>query len=201
MPRLLRFVIYTLVIAAICYSLPLIPASGDVTAFTENHPVEWTQFALLIVSAGIIMLAGWRDRNRRELFVFIGGLFLLAAFREQDANLEFVPWLGWKIGTVLVLPGMIAIVLLRWTRFRQQLVAMSETPAFALGWAGFIVAVPVSQLMGHGPFLEALLGEHYHRAYKHVIEESGELIGYLIAAFGVVEAAIDASGSRRPARA
>lgn len=53
-----------------------------------------------------------------------------------------------------------------------------------------IVAVPIAQLLGHAAFLESLMGENYMRAYKRVIEESGELLGYLLLLEGSIESLV-----------
>jgi len=89
-------------------------------------------------------------------------------------------------------------VVVRFDRVGEQFASFVGSPAFVLGWAGVMIVLPVAQLIGHGPFLEAMLGEHYRRAYKHVIEESAELIGYMMLAAAAVEAWIQAnSGSHQ----
>lgn len=54
-----------------------------------------------------------------------------------------------------------------------------------------IVAVPISQLLGHGDFLQALMGDKYDRSYKRVIEETLGLMGYILVFAGTVEAALE----------
>jgi len=54
-------------------------------------------------------------------------------------------------------------------------------------WAGFIVAVPLAQLVGHGPFFRLFMDEEHVRNIKRVFEESGEFCGYLILLFGTIE--------------
>jgi hypothetical protein len=68
-----------------------------------------------------------------------------------------------------------------------QIAAFLRTPAFAVLWAGFIVAVPLAQLIGHGPFFLLFMDEVHVRNIKRVFEESGEFCGYLILFFGTIE--------------
>lgn len=49
------------------------------------------------------------------------------------------------------------------------------------------MAVPFAQLVGHGNFLQIIMGDDYVRDYKRVIEELGELFGYLLLVIGSVE--------------
>lgn len=186
---LARFLIYTVAITAFCMQLPSTIAGGDMQEFTENRWVEWLQFALVIGSVGLFVIRARLVPGARELLVLLAGLYALAAFRELDNLLDsLVPWLGWKLGPTLIMPLLVGLVVVRFDRMRKQFASFVGSPAFVLGWAGFMIVVPIAQLIGHGPFLEAMLGEHYHRAYKHVIEESAELTGYMMLAAAAVEA-------------
>lgn len=192
MNKLGRFLVYTVVIVLLGYSLPLLVEGRDVTLFTENHLVERAQFVLLAGALVLFAWHAWRSPGRRHPALLVSIALVVAMFRELDALLEdIIPWLGWKIGIVLALPAVIALVVLRAAEVRVQLNAFAGSTSFALGWAGLVIAVPVAQLFGHGPFLEALLGEHYHRAYKHLIEESGELVGYFVLLVGGIESHFD----------
>ena len=185
---LFRFVLYTVAITTFCMLLPSTIADGNMQEFTENRWVEWLQFALVVGSAGLLVDGARRVPESRELLVLIAGFYGLAAFRELDALLEaVVPLLGWKLGPTLLLPLMLALLIVRTRRVSDQFAFFLGSPGFVLGWAGFMIVVPVAQLIGHGPFLEAMLGDHYHRAYKHAIEESAALVGYMMLAAAAVE--------------
>jgi len=58
-------------------------------------------------------------------------------------------------------------------------------------WAGFLIAVPLGQLVGHGDFLQTLMGDDYLRDYKRVLEETFEVMGYILMLAGTVEAAVE----------
>ena len=53
--------------------------------------------------------------------------------------------------------------------------------------AGFVIAVPLAQLVGHAPFFRLFMDEVHVRDIKRVFEESGEFMGYLILLFGTLE--------------
>jgi len=76
-------------------------------------------------------------------------------------------------------------------KLKRQIAHFLPSPAFTMLWAGFVVAVPVAQLLGHGSFLKSLMGDDYIRSYKRVIEECGELIGYMLLLAGSVESVIN----------
>ena len=81
---------------------------------------------------------------------------------------------------------------------KGQLAEFVAHRAFVLFWAGFIVAVPYAQLVGHAAFLESLMGDDYQRDYKRVIEELGEMLGYLLILLGSIEALLQAGRCARP---
>ena len=68
-----------------------------------------------------------------------------------------------------------------------QIAAFLRTPAFVMLWAGFVIAVPLAQLVGHAPFFRLFMDEVHVRDIKRVFEESGEFMGYLILLFGTLE--------------
>lgn len=187
MPLVMRFVAYTLVIFAFTGSLQILVRDGDIVVFEDNGPIEWLQFGLLVAASAVFIAGSRIIQASREVFLMLASISAFAAVRELDWWLDgVIPWVGWKVGFVIVLYAAGAAYLRR-DKLRLQIVRFLYSPAFAIIWAGFIVAVPVAQLLGHGPFLQSLLGDDYTRSYKRVIEESGELVGYLLLVAGSVE--------------
>lgn len=191
MPVAIRFAAYTLAIFITTASLTPLAEHKDIYfIFTEHGPVEWMQLGLL-VAAGVVFSAGFfKLPDFRELFLILVSVSAFAAVRELDSTLDkAIPWIGWKIGFALLLFA----AALAWTKkdkVKRQLGHYLSSPAFVVLWAGVIVAVPIAQLLGHGAFLESLMGENYLRAYKRVIEESGELLGYLLLLEGSIESLV-----------
>ncbi len=187
-----RFIIYSLTVFGVTVSLPIIIDYGDIVVFSENGPVEWLQFLLLTIAASILLISSRHSTcSFRELLSILSFTAMFAAIRELDMILDrYIPVAGWS------LPAFFCIMAAGFIYWRQrdavtaQMTAFIDTRAFSLLWSGFIVAVPFAQLVGHGAFLQLLMGDDYVRDYKRVIEELGELMGYLFILAGSVEAAL-----------
>lgn len=186
-----RYAVYTGVILGFTASLPLMSRGSDgLRAFTDGGPVEWAQFALLTLVAGVNLAAGVRVRAFREVFFLLAAAAGFAAVREMDYALDrIVPVLGWKIGFVLPLAAGV-FAARAGDAFWAQMGVFVRTGAFVTMWAGLIVAIPVGQLVGHGELLELLMGEDYDHHYKHAIEEMLESAGYLMIGMGTVESVL-----------
>ncbi len=191
MPVIIRFAAYTLAIFIITALLtPLAEYKDIYFIFTENGPVEWLQLGMLVAASVLFFSVFFSLPAFRELFLILASVSAFAAVRELDSVLDkAIPWIGWKIGFALLLFA----AALAWTKrdkVKRQLGHYLSSPGFVVLWAGFIVAVPIAQLLGHAVFLESLMGENYLRAYKRVIEESGELLGYLLLLEGSIESLV-----------
>jgi hypothetical protein len=189
---ILRFIPYTLVIFAISGSLPAVVENGDFIVFKENGPIEWLQFTILLFSAIILLLySRLEGYTSGELFSIIALVETAAAIREMDATFDkFIPFLGWQFPFVVCVIIGVFIFLKNKDKVIPQLNGFVCSRAFSLLWCGFIVTVPFTQLIGHGDFLQSLMGNDYVRDYKRVIEELGELLGYMLILIGSFEAVL-----------
>lgn len=182
-----RFIIYTLAIFGFTLSLPLLVHDGDASAFQEDGVIEWVQFSCLLFAAFIFLSCATTNPHNRELSLWLAALACFAAIREMDATLDtLIPIFSWKVAFLVLIYPAIRILKNR-AAFLRQLAVFLKSQAFALLWTGFIVAIPAAQLIGHGPLLEAVMGDAYKGIYKRIIEESGEVIGYMILAIGAIE--------------
>ncbi|MFO7897557.1 MAG: hypothetical protein R6V58_00680 [Planctomycetota bacterium] len=183
-----RFVLYTAAVFLFLILLPHLVRDAHIGAFRENGPVESLQVALLLTAA-LLFLLGARPRGgARQLLVCLAFVTLFGVARELDSALEaWVPVFNWKgPAAIVALAG--AVYFFSHLRVvLTQLRAFVGTAPFALLWSGAVQSLIVAQLLGHGHFLKALIGEDYTRSYKRVLEESGELCGYSILLFGAVE--------------
>jgi hypothetical protein len=59
--------------------------------------------------------------------------------------------------------------------------------AFLILWCGFLVAIAFAQPFGHQQFLRLIMGSDYSRFVKNVVEEAGELVGYMLTLIGTIE--------------
>lgn len=187
---LTRFFAYLVVILTFTSLLPEMAANGHLEDFSEGSMIETAQFVLLVFTAGVFLFYAVRQEEARELCLLLGALATFACFREQDAFFDELSYLRWEIG---ILPFLLAGYYTR-TRFpalKSQIEIFASSRAFAMLWAGFVVAIPFAQLVGHGPFLEALMKGSYNRDYTRIIEESGELVGYFLLLAGSIESVVE----------
>lgn len=187
LPLAARYSVYTLLIAALSVMLPDIVRHQGVAFFYENGTIEWLQFSLLGASVLLFALGALCLPAHRRLAALLGCVAAFAATREMDRVLgRLLPVVSWKIGGLFLVAA--GWLLLRHGRvLLPQIAAFLRTPAFVMLWAGFVIAVPLAQLVGHAPFFRLFMDEVHVRDIKRVFEESGEFMGYLILLFGTLE--------------
>ncbi|WDT76689.1 MAG: hypothetical protein MPW16_05620 [Candidatus Manganitrophus sp.] len=198
-PTAVRFGLYGLITAG--FFQGFIFASYFIEAkrlFSENGPVEWCQFLLLLTCCGWLQATAVRSGSRREIF-HLGTLFILmAAVREMDANLDRYVFDGaWQLMvTGLILSGFFYA----WPRRRKiaaQLRSFLVSRSFGLFLAGLLVVMFFTPLLGQQRFWQAALQEHYIRSVARIVEESGELFGFLLILFGCIETSVFSSPDRK----
>ena len=185
-----RFTAYTAAVFTLTLSLPLVIEHGDIIIFKENGPIEWFQFSVLVAASAVFLFGGWRLAHFRQLFLLMAFVSIFAAIRELDVFLaRAIPGVGWKIGFIVILYA-IGSAYTKRKSVKRQLPPFVASSAFVILWAGFLVAVPFGQLIGHGAFLEVVMGDDYNRDYKRVIEETLETMGYLLVLIGSFESVL-----------
>jgi len=196
---ILRFTAYTVAIAGLCAGLRVLAENGEIAPFVENGLVEWLQFALIVAALAMLVLPIARNCEDRDLALATAMLFAIAAFRELDGVFDRIwPNPGWKIAPLVLGPALVVLIARRHARLRRQLDRFAGSIPFIVGWAGFMMVAVIARLIGHGPFLEAFMGELYHVDYKRAIEESGELVGYAILLIASLEWSFFRTGDDAP---
>lgn len=191
LPMALRYAAYTILIFAVTSSLPAFLQDESIGMFKEGSWVEWCQLMLLGATSGLYFYEAFFSNHHQTIFHFLGCLSAFAAIRELDAFLDrMIPLIGWKIGFAVIIYALFSAYLHK-KSFLRQIRIFLKTHSIVILWAGFIVAVPIGQLLGHGDFLQVLMGDNYDRSYKRVIEETLELMGYILVFAGTVEAALE----------
>ncbi len=186
-----RILLYTIAVFLFTYSLPYALEHGDIAAFKEDGFIEWVQVLILLGAIFMFFLTGALNKAVRIVFAVLFCFTVFALIRELDALLDsLVPFVGWKFG-YLSLAFMAFLLFRHWRDFLNQLRILLSSRAGVILWAGFIVAVPIGQLIGDSQFLESLMGDDYSRDYKRVIEEILELIGYLLVIISSIESYVE----------
>lgn len=188
-----RGAIYLLLVGAVSQASVIgAKRSDDVHAFfTERGPVEWAQLAMLVCCSGVLFVASRIGRAWRELSFVLCLLPLAAAARELDsvfkANVhERGHWV--VIGAVIAVATVYTIA--RRDALTRQADEVARTHAFGLMLAGAITVLAYARVMGQQRFWAEIYGDDFFRQTGRVVEESGELFGYLLILFGCVEHAI-----------
>ncbi|MBS3758511.1 MAG: hypothetical protein KGY61_07585 [Desulfobacterales bacterium] len=185
----LRYAVYTLLMFALTTSLPLILQQENIAAFKEGELIEWCQLILLISASGILLYGAFT--RHQGILRLLGCLSAFAALRELDTLFDrMLPVTGWKIGYLIIVYALVSVYMDK-KAIKDQIRDFLKTHAVVILWTGFLVAIPIGQLVGHGTFLKALMGEDYIRDYKRIIEESLELMGYLLILAGSIEALVE----------
>lgn len=193
---ILRLAIYAALVAG-TYEWMVLAASsrGAEWLVRDDGPVEITQFLASLATGNLFLLLS-RERLRfAELFRFFAALSLIACARELDnLTLELGSRDAYKL---IALPPLVWAV---WILVRsrellfEQLAVFSRTPGFSLLLAGFLVVTVYSQILGQKELWLAMLDADTYRPVKNLVEESSELLGYLLMLFGATETAADDSG-------
>ncbi len=192
-----RFATYTATLGGMLALLPHLTLHMDVAIFGEGGAVEWAQFGVLLLAVAGFAFGAARLPRFRQCFLLLALAAAVALVREADSPLNAVlPHVGWKLPATLVV---LAAVILIWrepARLGAQMKQFASCRGLPLLWAGLVVAVLFAQLVGHGRFLQLLMKQDYVRDYKRVVEELGELFGYVLVLFGTIESLVQAGALR-----
>jgi hypothetical protein len=186
---LTRFTGYTLLIGGLLAMLPALARGGGADSLMgEGGVLEWFQWTVIVSAGAVLGWSAWRLPPMRAVLALLASLAFVAGLRELDYWFDRrLPRLGWQTPAVLVLAAGAMTAWRARQRFGQQVQRFLALPAAGLLWAGAVTVLLFAQLVGHGAFMEALMGAHYARAHKRVIEELAEAFGYVLILLGAIE--------------
>jgi hypothetical protein len=189
----LRFLVYAALIAGTFEWMVVAVRTHDVHwLMRDDGPIEITQLlAALFTALLFFMLSRERPRSA-DLLRFLSSLSLIACARELDNfTLELGSRDAYKWMAMVPLAWTATILVRARGRLLDQLAAFSQTPGFSMLLAGFLVVVVYSQLLGQKALWMAVLPLDVYRPVKELVEESSELLGYLLMLFGAAEVAVE----------
>jgi len=159
----------------------------------EDGPLETLQLVLAATSAGLLLAASRRATTASRGFALLGLVCAFFAVRELDHVFDVVLWHGaWKWPAAPLVVGAVVVVWRTRSRLGEELRALARTPTFHLAFFGLLVIVVYAQVLGQKELWQAVMGDHYERPVKDLVEEATELLGYLLLAFAAVEAVLHA---------
>lgn len=185
--------LYTLAYVAALFALAKIASADRQQFFMEGHGLEGIHQGLLAAVVGLSVIGAILRPAWRSIFIVLALLGLLGSIRELNNFLsDALPGLGWQAPAGLVLIALAGFTMRSRQRLGQELTTFLRTDALAMLWAGLVITALMAQQIGHGEFLEPLLGDDYRPAYKRVIEEVIESFGYLMITLGTLQSVLRA---------
>lgn len=198
---LFRYVIYSLAFFGMIFAIWKLAAVHGDRLFAEGSILEDVQFFLMVAGVVVALWAAFRPLGFRVLPLMFASLCGLAALRELDSFFDrLLPSSGWQLPFIILFLGSLVIAWKHRKAFVDQLRDFARHRSFGTLWAGFMLAIPYAQLIGHGPLMHQLFGDAYHRPMKRVIEESAETLGYLVILIGIFDFALTLEAQAKAAR-
>lgn len=158
---------------------------------SEDGTIEKVQVFLALGTAGVLMIAAGRRPDLRTVLRLLALAALFAVVRELDGFLDS----QWFKGAYKYLnaPIVLAFVVIAFKHRSDLLAELGRAGpplSMVLMFLGFFLVVGYSQVLGQKELWQAAMGEDYLRLVKNTVEESSELVGFLMILFGAVEAAL-----------
>ena len=179
--ELFKFIFFGMYIAGAVVFVVLI-TSIDIHALgyiPENSLTERTQETLLAIS---ILLFLYRARQEKATGLYlVVGLLLCMLIREWDAFFDNIFHGAWKF---IALPSALFFIYLSLKKGLkaacQHLASFFNTPAYHLLFAGLIIVLVISRIIGMRFMVHIISGPHFSQGIKSFLEEGTELLGYII---------------------
>lgn len=193
---LVRFFVYASLIAGAFEWMVVAVRTHDAHwLMRDDGPVEVAQLLAALFTGLLYALLSRESARSADLFRFLSALSLAACARELDNfTLELGSRAGYLVLALLPVVWGISVAARARGRLFDQLSAFSRTSGFSLSLAGFLIVVVYAQILGQKALWMAVLSPDVYRPVKEIVEESSELLGYLLMLFGAAEAAVGDRG-------
>jgi hypothetical protein len=159
--------------------------------FTEAGPLEFTQSLLLGSSAALYFFEASRRAALRPALVLVGGFFTCMLIREQDYFLDFIQHGCWVYPALATAGLCLLYACLNLRRTIAGLERFVRWKYFPYLLIGVVIVLAYSRLFGMRMVWEALLSDKFTYNTKTAMEESSELLGYLLVLTSAVLANTD----------
>lgn len=193
----LRLLLYGALAAASLDVVVRAAEAGLLEAITsEDGAIEKAHVLLALAAGALLMLAARRRQDIPTILRLLSLAALFAVIRELDGFFDEL----WFKGAYKYLNAPIVLAAL-FIALRHRLDLMAEVKntgmpvSLVLMFFGFFLVVGYSQVIGQKEFWQAAMGQDYSRLVKNTVEESSELVGFLMMFFGAFEAAVFESRS------
>ncbi|AQT69898.1 hypothetical protein STSP2_03098 [Anaerohalosphaera lusitana] len=183
-----RLVTYMLLPCAAVQAVVIAAQHGHAAySVSENGPIEWTQFAVLMISGSILLARAYKTTTP-QLSRLMAAFPIMAAVRELDKVFDRRIFDGsWQL-TVFAILGLTAWYISRHSKkIADQLTTFLRESSSGLMLAAMLIILGISRIAGQQTFWEAVMGENHLTVVGRLVEETLEITGYLILAAAAVE--------------
>jgi hypothetical protein len=196
--RIIVPVVEFLILAVLVTAVPAVVAL-DIEIFlygsSELSVTELSQEALILLSAAMFGATAWRMPNDRAGLLLVAGLFTCMLIREADMWFDMISKGFWIYPALLVGGSAIFYAARCRAATIDALADYAATRSHVYIMIGLLIVLLFSRVFGTSSFLQEIFAENYHPAYKTIIQEGLELLGYIFVAFGSVRFFVQ---SRKP---
>lgn len=151
--------------------------------FAEASPTELLQTCALTASSALFFLQAFRQDGLRRALVLVGGLLGCMLIREQDHFLDAISHGCWKWPALALAGGCIGYALSDLRSSVESLARLTRWRWFPVLLTGLVIVLVYSRLFGMGFLWRELIPDGSWRLAKTAMEESGELLGYMLITF------------------
>ena len=152
----------------------------------EISVTECKQGALILLSAILFGIAAWKRPKSRGFLVLFAGFFGCMFIRECDFLFEKIARGFWVYPAILLAVSTILYSIRCRSTIAYPMVAYGGTKCFAYISIGLLIVLVFSRVFGTGNLWREIMCDNYQSRYKDIIQESLELLGYVLIFFGSV---------------
>lgn len=182
-----RQTLYFILTITSVFFLHFIAHKYKVDTFEEHGVVETIQLLLLVLSGLTFTIEALYFKKYRAILFLLASLSFFASFRELDMFFDRnLPILSWKIAYIFPISALYYAYTHK-KNVRNTLIPFYSSSAFYMMCCAMIIIIPISQCIGHGPFIRDILGDYRVGDIKEIFEESGEFIGYFLILLSSIE--------------
>lgn len=174
----------------ILFVLPAVLAVADIKLLglgrTDLSFTEIAQEISLFISALLFLIVAKNDVKARGFFILVAGLLAAMLMREIDAVFDLIRKGFWLYPALVVSITAIFFARKYTGTVKAAMLDFMHSKNFVYISLGLLVVMIFSRTFGSGHLWRLVLGQDYVTAYKGVIQEGIELLGYLILLYGSV---------------
>lgn len=161
------------------------------TNFGEEGYVEWFQEIQLMTAFIFLLTALKKIKTAQPAIIFMAGCIAMAIIREYN-NFFIDNFFHGAWSLLVIIAALITAYSLY--KIRKNLIrsfyGFTQTTEYGIVLSGFFITFIFSRFMGIPDFWHIILAKKYIRDVERVAEESIELIGYTMIAFGCSQYAL-----------